>query len=511
MKMFLLAIVAALSFTDASACPGADAKKVVLFIDTNYSALEAKSAAEAACARGETFVILPAPLSDIRKVRDAKVAYDRAFTARTRCQTDCTAIEAQFASARLSLSEAQRTVPAMSPAILNTKLAALAQSGVAVKSIIASGHDGGGVIHGNSGSLNKYDIINGMKSAYKAKPVLLRQWSSVLMWGCFTATPSESAVWRSEVPSLRALAGFDGIGPSNEREASRDILKDFLVKEHRICEVGDQNELRRLVASVEDIQHTAAGMYIRQCSGDEYYYARRDAGTVFGRYSEVVGCSGITELLRNYRNELGRYYQGTTEPPAEGPNSPIREIYMQLRQNAQCIQASDSLLNPDRVGLLRFWEPYKKNVAEFFKGQTAKAASELNALGGVVDGLLQAHGGTNWLQQQITSFFGNEKLDTVMDFDAKLTEVKTRMKLPTPANISTMTRAQIIRSMSELTKITSHQALKDNPSLKAKMKSLIATQKMMNDQLYEMKPNCTPFEDWHEFPPVRPLRLGAGC
>ena len=509
MKKIFLGLALTLSFADAFACPAANPQKVVLFVDTNGSALEAEKAAQAACRRGDTFVILPAPVANIRRVRDAQVAFDRARTASFRCQTNCDAINRQVTAASASLTLARQSVPPMSAQILNTKLRELAGRNVAVRSIVASGHDGGGVIHGNNGEVNKYDIIRGMKSAYQGKPDLLRQWSSVLMWGCFTATPSESAVWRSEVPSLRALAGFDGIGPSNEREASRDVLADFLVKEHRICEARDQNELRNLVASVEDIQHTSAGMFLRQCNGAEYYYARRDSGTVFGRFNQVAGCAAVREVLTQYRNELAKYHEGTMEPPADGVDSPLRQMYTQLRQNAQCIPAGDTLLDPNNVGLMRFWGPYKRNVAQYFNPQTTQAVGELNRLEGVVDKVLEEVAGNSWWNRLLANFMDNPKANELMDFDSKLREVKARIRLPTSANIGSMTRGQIIRMTSELSKITNHPAVNANPKLKTAMKALLGTQKVMNRHFYEIEPRCTPFEDWHEHPPARALRLSC--
>lgn len=127
MKYFILLSLTVLStnaFADYKCSRKVDAKRVVLFVNANSSAAEVENAKKAACERGDSFKEIP----------DKNSFLDATY--------------------------------------LQKELNALAKSNVAVASMIVSGHNGGGSVHGTQGGVNKDEIISAMKSAYKSKPDL---------------------------------------------------------------------------------------------------------------------------------------------------------------------------------------------------------------------------------------------------------------------------------------------------------------------------------------------------
>src|SRR5690606_22253306 len=152
--------------------------------------------------------------------------------------------------------------PKMDKNLLGRELKSLADKNVSVTALSLSGHNGGGSIHGTMGGVNKHEITAALNAAYKGKPALLNQLETVLLWGCYTTKPSEVFYWKNALPGLKVLGGFHEIGPANDKEASRDLMRDLLVKSKSMSESRDKRHLEGLINQLEDIHYTTAGIYV---------------------------------------------------------------------------------------------------------------------------------------------------------------------------------------------------------------------------------------------------------
>jgi hypothetical protein len=446
MKFFILTSIL-LSSTSAFAaynCPNkVDSKRVVLFVDTNSSAAEAENAAKAACTRGETFKKIPATGQHI----DAS--------------------------------------------LLQTEINQLAKNNIAVASMVVSGHDGGGNVHGNRGGIDKTEIISAMKSAYKDKPDLLAQFNSVFMWGCWTMGPSEVDVWRTQLPSLKMAAGFFEMGPLNTTIASRTVLHDLLVKEKSISAESDKAKVKRAIASVEHINQTWAAVYAESCGTDLYYYRTNGdsapnpddvnykPGTHFVEYGKTFSCDGLTADINKNINEIMKYYRGDLPIPENPSNSPLLPIYSFVRSHANCIKPNH-VLNGDRILMMRYYGNVKKNFAAAFEEEIALASKEFNHL----KSFLSTFNPKGLPMQEFKKYFQGGA-DKFFNLDAKTLQGKDRK--------------QIREMISYLDGMTKQRQVLMDPKFAGNVKAIKKLKNAMETYLYQMNPNCMDALEWHDY------------
>lgn len=422
-------------------------KKVVVFIDANNSPAEVKDAEKAACERGEAFKKIPP---------DGKY---------------------------------------INAGGLQIELKKLADANKAVSSMVISGHDGGGSIHGQKGGVDKYEVINAMKSAYKTKPALLSEFKSVFMWGCWTMGPSEVDVWRKELPSLKMCSGFFDMGPLNTTAASRTVLHDLLVKEKSMVEEADQKKLKRIIASVEHINQTYAAVYTEAACGDMYYYNTKGikyegdqnadnvnytAGNHYVNYNEKFDCKHAVADIEKNRKELIKYFYGSLPLPPNNASSPILKIYSFLRAHANCLK-DNHILNGDRVGMLRFYDSIKDNFAEVFSELTTDATREFKLLENLSKNL-----------KPISSEMKN--------FSKYLLNGKANFFPTDAATLKTKSRKDIMNMIAFLDGLKKQPFTKDK-NVAARMKNLKKLKNAMEIYLFQLNPSCMDFLEWHEHTP----------
>jgi hypothetical protein len=421
--------------------------KVVVFVDTNSSPAEVADAQKAACERGEGFKKIP---------------------------KDSETIDAEK---------------------LEQELQALATRNIAVSSMVISGHDGGGSVHGGKGGVNKHEIINALKSAYKSKPDLLNEFKSVFMWGCWTMGPSEVDIWRKELPSLKMASGFIDMGPLNTTAASHAVLHDLLVKEKTILAEADQKKLKRMIAGVEHINLTYAAVYTEAACGDMYYYNTQGAdgdsersadnlnytpGNHFLDFNKNFDCKGAAADIEKNRKELIKYFYGELPLPPSNSQSPILRIYSFIRSHANCLK-ENHILNGDRIGMLRFYEGVKENFAYKFGDISKDALAEFKTL--------------NAFTQKYTP-----KGKMMQDFEKYFDANKGNFFSTDAATLKTKSRKDIMKMISFLDGVTKQPMAKD-PAFSKNVKNMKRLKNAMEIYLFQLSPKCMNFLDWHEHVP----------
>ena len=450
--IILTALVTASAYGDCN--KSVNPKKVVLFVDTNTSPAEIADARKAACERGETFKVIP---------------------------------------------EVGQKVNA---GILQTELSKLAASKIAVSSMVVSGHNGGGSVHGtgtgNRGNLNKTEIVDALKTAYKNQPNLLAEFKSVFMWGCWSMGPSEVDYWRRELPSLKMASGFIDKGPLNTTEATHTVLRDLLIKEKKITQEADQKKLKRIIASVEHINQTYAAVYTDALCGDMYYYntkgssagvyetRNRDdenftAGTHYVDFNKSFDCKSAQPNIEKYRKELIPYFYGKKPLPPNDDKSPVLKIYSYIRSHAHCLK-KNHVMNGDRIGMLRFFEEIKQNFATTFADEITYANMEISEM---------------------------HKM-TAKDDDLKAYYDANRKKYfnPRAEVLKTKSRKDIMEMISYLDGLVKMPIFKKDKYVN-KVDQLKKLKNAMENYLFQLNPNCMNFLEWHEHTPG--VRKSRNC
>lgn len=491
--------------TTTLACSGkVDPNKIVLFVDTNASFMEAESAKKAACARGETFEMIPASLEQSKKMGQAHIALVHALKKvnNSNCwgsnpTATCKDLLQQVSKMEKERNLLKNSLPKLSPKSMDAKIKALAGSNKAIQSVVFSGHDGGGSIHGELGGVDKTDFFKSMNTSYAKKPALLKEFRSALMWGCFTSTPQEVAEWKANFPGLKIMAGFYGIGPSNTRASSSDIMEDLLKKEDKIISKDQSHEVKAMLTQLQSIQNTNPGIYaMTECGKDYYYYKDNSAGQ-FGAFSQFATCDSIDQYGK--LELFNKYYGGEVDIPVATQGTELRSLYNFVRQNAQCFNAIHPL-DGDHVGNLLFFNGVKANFGNVFSNVTQAAQVELKGLGQELNLQMQSHE-----LNIIDSVFGNETkekhLAEISTFKAHLATVQKNFFFPTTANLKAKSRGEILKNIALMDPLIKNSLVKNSPVIKKKMVNLIKLQQKMQDYLHQLKPACMDFLDWHEAVP----------
>lgn len=486
MKQLLFALLLVCSATPVLACnTPVDAKKAVLFIDTNMSLLEIQAARTSACTRGETFVLVPYDEAFAKKVLDVRQAIDPLRSEMNRINGASTLSAAQKKRATTllqqieGLQKKQQDLLASRPPFedaVKDRLQQLAHDDVAIKAVVMSGHDGGGAIRGELGGTDKTAFAKMMHEAYADKKMLESQLDTVLMWGCYTATPVEVMEWREEFPKLKILAGFFDSGPSNVRPASFELMQDLLIKASEIAKKCDEKELKSSIRGLTHLTTTLAGMSVRNKCDVEYYYARRMEGEgaakrlreSFGIFDGSCKGSEVDAIKKGLNDEFSLYLIGVNKIPENTATSPLRSLYSTVRGLEHCIEAN-SLISPDRVGLLLFYKGLHENFFKVFQQESLQAAQDFAVM--------------------IGSF--PEYKEVLRD---------AGISLPLDLPKATLDRQQLVMVSSVLVAV----AVDDRPfpeEVKTIQKRLLKYQQSLDRLLFQVDMNCMSFLEWHEAKP----------
>lgn len=453
--IFILTILATTAASAYTCQRTVNPSAVVLFVDMRDSRGEVEAAARAACNRGETFK--------------------------------------RLGGNNLTATNIQR------------EFAALARSNKAITSMVVSGHDGGGSIHGSHpNNIDKEEIISGMKDAYRGKAGLLNQFQSLHLWGCWTNGPGEVAAIRAGLPSLKVISGFIDMAPLNTTEATRTILSDLLEKERSLLASANRNELRRGLSAIENINVTYAAVYIEACGENLYYYNKDRStatehgtydnhsiitpdpnftpGTHFVNFDASFSCARPPRDLEQKKALILDYYQGRRPIPANTANGPLRQLYAYARNNARCLGRIPQF-NGDRLLMLTFYENIKKNFAQKYALDISQANTEYSRL------MREMRGGLNQWDLPVMS-----SLNTYMQAG------HNKVFLPNAATLAGKSRLQIRQMIAHLDGIQKHPAMRV-PGVARRFERLKNLQNKMETYLYQLNPNCMDFMSWHEFTP----------
>lgn len=474
-----------------------NANKVVLFVDVNLSSGEAESAARAACERGETFKSIP-DRTTAKSFATRKADIDAKWEAYFKCDdkpnynaAECEkkGKEVQALSNTYDYEVEKKGITEFS---VTAELSSLAKKNIAVSSVVISGHDGGGSIHGAFGGIDKNQMIEALKTAYKGKPNLLNQLNSVFMWGCWTMGPSEVSVWRESLPSIKMLGGFFDMGPLATTAASQTVIHDLLVKEKKITESSEKNAVKNMINSVENINSTYAAVYAESnCGQSLYYYNTKGQpgtenknltpGNHFVDFDHTFDCKKMAGEIEKNRQAFMPYYNGTTPIPTNTSSSPLRNIYAFVRTNSQCLKPN-SVLNGDRILMMVFSEGVKKNFATVFEDNIKKAETEFKKL----DSFLAKYKPKGMPMKNFKDYFqkGKEKYFS-----------------PTAENLKNKDRKEIKAMISYLEGMVNQGIVKTDKAFAKNVEAIKKLKNNMENYLYQMNPECMDALEWHEFVP----------
>ena len=230
-------------------------------IDFNGFTEEMVAAQKAAQARGEKLIIFP----DFAKLRASTDPIQKQAYANTqqiqkqKCKWGIPSCKPLYDRMESIGEQMASTVQqnGVSGSTVSKLLADLESKGTKLSSIIISGHDGNGSFAGEGGDLSYADL----KAAADKNPTVVDGVHSLLLWGCYSTTPASIEFkWKTSLPNLHAIVGFNGSAPFGDKPASSFYLTDFLKKEPNLESIHDARELDAQFKSIRSLSAmTAAG------------------------------------------------------------------------------------------------------------------------------------------------------------------------------------------------------------------------------------------------------------
>lgn len=304
----------------------------ILFVDLNYSKQEIQVAQKAAKEKGDTLIIIP----------EKGKLYDH--------------------------NEFKRLVHEKS-----------------FKSLIISGHSGGDVFQGGEFLVNDTtgtkkenrvkieDILSALDNSKSDKL------ESLYLIGCYTANKSKIAFWKTALPDLKFIAGFDKEAPLSAQPAAQKYLYELMKKEEAIKNSSSSQNLKLLLNGIDVLKIVNTSLYIK-CQDEDYNYvplsSKKFTQLDSSQCAELIG-----DFRKNYLQEVRKYLSGELEPTAASTKAgPLRKAYSLARQAEHCYDLDTQKvlpeLNPDSLFHLLFNKGFNESFSRFYKTDIEQAIED---------------------------------------------------------------------------------------------------------------------------------------
>lgn len=518
---FLLFIAFSLAMSPISslACDlPKDAAQTVVMVDYNFILQEVEAAKKAACEQGKNFVVLPhgydthKELGALREEEYRTESYGDNANCFGEAATSerCKALSEKYVKIKKTLkTRIEELSKTPSEELVEKKIKDLAENNIAVSSVVLSGHDGSGHFHGHAGSGSKFQMVDMLKGAYEGKPELLEQLNSVFLWGCYTATASETEWWSEQLESLNIVAGFNGSGPSIGKRASHEILYDLMSSQKEIARIEEADRMEAALKNLDGLNYLYSGIYVRNCNKKAFYLKREKKPGSFQTLEtsfRIAGralCRKYVDKNNEYHERYMKYFTGELPIPEDTHNGELREIYNFSRSWEHCAKYWDPAkkLEPDHVALLLFFEGVKGNFYNAFEEYIEDAYQAIKSLpAGELDFIGKGKSFFDWLPEKLkyeaSSLASPEEHAAVEKFARKYKDLLANMPRDKESFVN-LSRKDINRYNMMLSELSGSE-LYFYPGVRKKVGSIKKLQKALNVYAYSLDPNCMSMLSWHE-------------
>ncbi len=381
LKNILTFLVATSSLHSWACSNKVDPNKVILFIDTNFSDLEIKTAEKAACSRGERLAVVPKNYQDYTVLINAYEKNQKAYEKCVRNSGNCAEIAETTRTSHLKLMDLSASQPKIKEQI-REQLKELKASNAKIQNVTVSGHDGGGSYGGYKGDFSRDELEEVIKEFPEINDV-----QSLMLLGCYTGVQKEILSWKSIFPNVRMIGGYDGSAPLSDKLAGHTYLEDLLSKEKKLIQQADEKKINDFMTSnVRHFNMLSAAVYVNPVCEEEnpeeensFYYASKERGLKFQKF-DASKCLTMKEELDKMSEAYGKYHSGEIEPPQDPSRGELRDLYDKARSVEHCAEMLEVDLNVSNLFNLRFYSAVKENFGRFYKDELEEAKKILSSI-----------------------------------------------------------------------------------------------------------------------------------
>jgi hypothetical protein len=248
-------------------------------------------------------------------------------------------------------------------------------------SIVISGHNGGSDYSGSKGSVSVNELLQVLEETSNDKV------RSLYLLGCNTANKSKIFFWKSALPQLKFIAGYDGTAPSSERPAGLEYFADTYAKEDQLIKTNVEATLKSSLQKINHIYNLEASIYVcdEEDKNQYIYLSQRPSKERFSPLSSRECLNKLTEFKDNYLSKIRQYWSGELEPTTEDTtNGFLRKAYVFSRQNEHClINEGEEMfegISGDSLLLLLFNKAFNENFAAYYSPLITEALTEIEEI-----------------------------------------------------------------------------------------------------------------------------------
>lgn len=248
-------------------------------------------------------------------------------------------------------------------------------------SIVISGHNGGSDYSGTKGSVTVNELLQVLEETSND------QVKSLYLLGCNTANKSKVYFWKSALPKLKFIAGYDGTAPSSERPAGLEYFADTYAKEDQLIKTNVESSLKASLQKIKHIYNLEASIYVcdEEDENQYIYLSQRSAKERFSPLSSRECLNKLAEFKNSYLSKIKQFWSGELEPTTENTtNGFLRKAYVFSRQNEHClINEGEEMfegINGDSLLLLLFNKAFNENFAAYYSPLIAEALAEIEEI-----------------------------------------------------------------------------------------------------------------------------------
>jgi hypothetical protein len=252
------------------------------------------------------------------------------------------------------------------------------------ETLILSGHNGGGHISGDNGSISFVQVDEAMKKNSFAK----ENTATLLLLGCNTSNQSQIMKWKNIYPNLNIIAGYDGTAPAGDKPAGHSFIEEILDKKDELYQQVSAKELKRALQSLKHIWYLEAGIYVKNVycqedeidSFDEFIFRplRKDTTERFKLF-DTAECREKREIdYPIVQARFKRYLDGNLEIDQED----LKGINNFIRRNSHCFEIDDTrqFIGGDQSLALRFWKETQYNISKFYAEDITNMFKEVDKI-----------------------------------------------------------------------------------------------------------------------------------
>lgn len=238
-----------------------------------------------------------------------------------------------------------------------------------IKSVVLSGHNGGTDYSGDLTQVSVGQVLSVLEKSGNASEV-----DALYLLGCNTGNKSKLLFWKSALPSLNFIAGYDGTAPLGHVQSGLDFFGDLLNKQEQLVKQTNAQELKRRLESVRSVNAGPTSILTCTDNNEYLFMGKRKGSERFGVMNSKECTSKLSEFNTKFLPGVREYWSGDKEPDHNTGKGFLYEAYVYFRQNEHCFGKGDGLMNfgdshaldGDTLLQLRFNKDFNKNGLKYY-------------------------------------------------------------------------------------------------------------------------------------------------